>query len=79
MSMGNRPSFSSEVKLQWAGSRENNLASGRGRTFFLTSLFIELIDGVLRVIAVNVNYRAAALKSLEASCRMRCAELEFAR
>jgi len=44
MSMGNRPSFSSEVKLQWAGSRERNLGSGRGRLFFLTSLFIELID-----------------------------------
>ncbi len=44
MSVGNRPSFSREVKLQWAGSRERNLASGRGRTFFLTSLFIELID-----------------------------------
>ena len=44
MSMGNRPSFSREPKLQWAGSRERNLASGRGRTFFLTSLFIELID-----------------------------------
>ena len=48
MSMGNRPSFSREAKLQWAGSREKNLASGRGRTFFLTSLFIELIDGTLR-------------------------------
>jgi hypothetical protein len=35
MSMGNRPSFSREAKLQWAGSREKNLASGRGRTFFL--------------------------------------------
>ena len=46
MSVGNRPSFSREVKLQWAGSRERNLASGRGRTFFLTSLFIELIDPV---------------------------------
>jgi len=44
MSMGNRPSFSREAKLQWAGSRETNLASGRGRTFFLTSLFIELIE-----------------------------------
>src|SRR6266700_1156048 len=44
MSMGNRTSFSREAKLQWAGSRETNLASGRGRTFFLTSLFIELID-----------------------------------
>ena len=28
----------------WAGSRETNRASGRGRTFFLTSLFIELIE-----------------------------------
>ena len=44
MSMGNRPSFSRQAQLQWAGSRETNLASGRGRTFFLTSLFIELID-----------------------------------
>ena len=41
---GQRPNFSREVKLQWAGSRETNLASGRGGTFFLTSLFIELID-----------------------------------
>ena len=32
------------IKLQWAGSRERNLASGRGVAFFLTSLFIELID-----------------------------------
>jgi hypothetical protein len=47
MSVGNRPSFSREVKLQWAGSRERNLGSGRGRPFFLTSLFIELIDQVL--------------------------------
>jgi hypothetical protein len=47
MSMGNRPSFSREAQLQWAGSRETNLASGRGRTFFLTSLFIELIELVL--------------------------------
>ena len=31
---------------QWAGSRDQNpLASGRGRIFFLTSLFIELIEG----------------------------------
>ncbi len=44
MSMGNRPSFSRQAQLQWAGSRETNLASGRGRTFFLTSLFIELIE-----------------------------------
>jgi len=32
------------VKLQWAGYRENISPSGRGETFFLTSLFIELID-----------------------------------
>ncbi|MGA2237133.1 MAG: hypothetical protein ABSG23_16840, partial [Terriglobales bacterium] len=35
---------------------KRNLASGRGRTFFLTSLFIELIDpatGVLSVIAFH--------------------------
>ena len=51
MSMGNRPSFSRQAQLQWAGSRETNLASGRGRTFFLTSLFIELIDRVVSVIA----------------------------
>jgi len=31
-------------KLQWAGSRETLSLSGRGRAFFLTSLFIELID-----------------------------------
>jgi hypothetical protein len=48
--MGNRPSFSREAKFQWAGSRETNLASGRGRTFFLTSLFIELIDLLVNAI-----------------------------
>ena len=53
MSMGNRPSFSREAKLQWAGSREKNLASGRGRTFFLTSLFIELIEGHSALSRVN--------------------------
>src|SRR6266853_1357635 len=42
MSMGNRPSFSRETKLQWAGSRERISPSGRGGAFFLTSLFIEL-------------------------------------
>jgi hypothetical protein len=42
--MDNKPNFSREVKLQWAGSRERNLASGRGRTFFLTFLFIERFD-----------------------------------
>src|SRR6266436_7987299 len=47
MSMGNRPSFSRETKLQWAGSRERISPSGRGGAFFLTSLFIELIDPVV--------------------------------
>jgi hypothetical protein len=42
--MDNKPNLFREAKLQWAGSREINLGSGRGRTFFLTSLFIELID-----------------------------------
>jgi hypothetical protein len=31
--------------VKWAGSRDKIFSpSGRGRTFFLTSLFIELID-----------------------------------
>jgi hypothetical protein len=53
--MDNKPNFSREVILQWAGSRERNLASGRGEAFFLTSLFIErfeLQSGVLSVIAI---------------------------
>jgi hypothetical protein len=51
--------FSREVKLRWAGSRENNLASGRGGAFFLTFLSIELIDlggGIL-------SYRLLVLKN----------------
>ena len=33
--------------MKWAGSRDKIFSpSGRGRTFFLTSLFIELIGGV---------------------------------
>ena len=62
MSMGKRPNFSREAKLQWAGSREKNLASGQGRTFFLTSLFIELIDpfaGVFRVLSSLCDVSAA--------------------
>jgi hypothetical protein len=53
--MDNEPNLSREVKLQWAGSRETNLASGRGRTFFLTSLFIERFErqsGILSVIRI---------------------------
>jgi hypothetical protein len=33
--------------VKWTGSRDKIFSpSGRGRTFFLTSLFIELIDAV---------------------------------
>src|SRR5450631_4498267 len=33
------------LTVKWAGSRDKIFSpSGRGRTFFLTSLFIELID-----------------------------------
>jgi hypothetical protein len=51
--MGNKPNFSREVKLQWAGSRETISTSGRGGVFFLTSLFIELID---RPVSANADY-----------------------
>ena len=63
MSMGNRPSFSREAQFQWAGSRETNLASGRGRTFFLTSLFIELIDRGRWPVRVNECNRLWLLKN----------------
>jgi hypothetical protein len=33
--MDNKPNFSREVKLQWVGSRERNLASGLRPNFFL--------------------------------------------
>src|SRR5882724_4076952 len=42
--MDNKANFSREVKLQWAGSLEKEISPGRGGAFFLTSLFIELID-----------------------------------
>src|ERR1700745_2631129 len=42
--MDNQANFFRGMNLQWAGSRERNLASGRGGGSFLTSLFIELID-----------------------------------
>ena len=47
--MGNqhKPTSPEEAKLQWAGSRETTSSSGRGGAFFLTSLFIELIDEVV--------------------------------
>jgi hypothetical protein len=43
--MDNKPNFSREVKLQWAGCRETISLSGQSGAFFLTFLFIELIDG----------------------------------
>ena len=42
--MNNKPTFSREVKLQWAGSRETVSTPVEAELFFLTSLFIELID-----------------------------------
>ena len=42
--MDNKPNFSSEVKFQWAGSRERNLAPVEAELFFLTSLFIERFE-----------------------------------
>ena len=50
--MDNQANFFRGMNLQWAGSRERNLASGRGGAFFLTSLFIELIDPAGRVLSV---------------------------
>ena len=42
--MDNKPNFSREVKLQWAGCRETISLSGQGGAFFLTFLFIERFD-----------------------------------
>jgi hypothetical protein len=44
MSVENKPNFSRAVKLQWAGSRETISTPVEAELFFLTSLFIELID-----------------------------------
>ncbi len=62
MSMGNRPSFSRETKLQWAGSRERISPSGRGGAFFLTSLFIELIDRPIFNVA-STQYTITPMKN----------------
>jgi hypothetical protein len=40
----NKPNYSRELKLQWAGSRERISTPVEAERFFLTSLFIELID-----------------------------------
>jgi len=45
MSVENKPNFSRAVKLQWAGSRETISTPVEAELFFLTSLFIELIEG----------------------------------
>jgi hypothetical protein len=63
----------SEADGRWAGSRETNLDSGRSRTFFLTSLFIELIE-VLSVIYGNV---AETTLSGSAFCRAVPSTLNF--
>src|SRR5579864_6270069 len=42
----------SEANGTWAGSRETNLHSGLGRTFFLTFLFIEL---KMRCIGIRIE------------------------
>src|SRR5260370_13332037 len=34
------------LTVKWAGSRDKIFSPGRGRTFFLTSLFIELIEAL---------------------------------
>jgi len=56
--MDNKPNFSREVKLQWAGSRETTSTSGRGGTFFLTSLFIELKIPLLTLV---ISYKGAGV------------------
>src|SRR5271156_821673 len=43
-SMDNKPNFSRELNPKVGWISRKNLASGRGGGFFLTSLFIELID-----------------------------------
>jgi hypothetical protein len=55
--MDNKPNFSREVKLQWAGSRDRNLASGRGGAFFLTSLFIERFERQSAILSVMGIFR----------------------
>ena len=61
--MNNKPTFSREVKLQWAGSRETVSTPVEAELFFLTSLFIELVENwpmwsmsVRRFIANYANF-----------------------
>jgi hypothetical protein len=50
MRMDKKPNFSGDAKSPWAGSRETSMLRP-GRSFFSTSLFIELINWVLSGIA----------------------------
>ena len=43
-SMDNQPNLSREVNRQWAGSRETTSTFRSRQNFFLTSLFVELIE-----------------------------------
>jgi hypothetical protein len=55
--------------VKWAGSRDKIFSpSGQGRTFFLTSLFIELIDPVVGLITCYVNSLCLAGGSLFGHC-----------
>jgi hypothetical protein len=46
------------LTVKWAGSRDKIFSpSGRGRSFFLTSLFIELIEGRPALSVVNEPVR----------------------
>jgi hypothetical protein len=44
-----RQNCSSKAYVRWAGPRETSLDSGRGGAFFVTSLFIELIEDNARL------------------------------
>jgi hypothetical protein len=58
--------FFREVKLRWAECRETISASGRGGAFFLTFLFIELIDR--RVLSLWVLKNSISGKRSEKLC-----------
>src|SRR5882724_86202 len=62
--MDNKPNFSREVKLQWAGSLDKEISPGRGGAFFLTSLFIELIEDYAFVLRTRRSTARAHLTIL---------------
>jgi hypothetical protein len=55
-----KPLPRSETTVGWIS--RNNLHSGRGRVFFLTSLFIELIDPYRLIGADTISQRCAVLR-----------------